>query len=94
MLSFQNLFKTCATRAMFSALKKQPIQLVNKPYNSFFWRKKENDNDAMKKFKEMNKEFKNLKQSQKFTINTEKVKTYLGEDERKKQEKKSQKEIR
>jgi len=87
MLSFQNLFKTCATRAMFSALKKQPIQLVNKPYNSFFWRKKENDNDAMKKFKEMNKEFKNLKQSQKFTINTEKVKTYLGEDERKKQEK-------
>ncbi len=88
MFSFQNLVKLSTKRTfVFSSLKKQHLQIVNKPLNTFFWNKKGNDNEAMKKFKEMNKDFKNVKQAQRFTINRDKVKTYLSDEERKKQEK-------
>ena len=88
MFSFQNLLKLSTKRTfVFSSLKKQHLQIVNKPLNTFFWNKKGNDNEAMKKFKEMNKDFKNVKQAQRFTINRDKVKTYLSDEERKKQEK-------
>lgn len=72
---------------MFIKAQKQLIYNARKP---FFWKKdskKDTESETMKKFKEINKEFKIAKEFQRFNINTEKVKPYLSDAEKQKLEK-------